>query len=63
MMARDRMMTKKIPQMFGSLDLFRIFASYLYQKLLIYEEIISMDDGRHPYLRTNVDIVCGQYRG
>lgn len=45
--------------MFGSLDLFRIFASYLYQKLLIYEEIISMDDGRHPYLRTNVDIVCG----
>jgi len=56
-MARDRMMTKKIPQMFGSLDLFRIFASYLYQKLLIYEKIVFMDDGRHPYLRPRDDLL------
>ncbi len=63
-MAHDRMMTKKIPRIFGSMELLSYLCiSFVSKKLRIYEEIISMDDGRHPYLRTNVDIVCGQYRG
>ena len=63
-MARDRMMTKKIPRIFGSMELLSYLCiSFVSKKLRIYEKIVFMDDGRHPYMRTNDDIVCGQYRG
>ena len=59
-MGRDRMMSKIIPQIFGCMELLSYLCiSFVSKKLRIYEEIISMDDGRDPYLRTNVDIVCG----
>lgn len=57
-MARDRMMTKKIPQMFGSMELLSYLCiSLVSKKLRIYEKIVFMDDGRHPYLRPRDDLL------